>query len=161
MNDNVNRRDFTKLTVAAMGGMVAGSLVGCGNGKSESEQPGGPHPALAAFGDVHVCKGLNSCEGKGKGGKNKCAGQSECATTPNAPHACGGKNACKNQGGCGDTVASNPTKDKTGCAVPLSKDSWENAYKKFEAAMKEAGMGDKLPKEKPTPPEKDGHALTE
>jgi hypothetical protein len=154
--ENVNRRDFTKLSIAAMGGMMAGSLVGCGDKKSpdgETADKSGSEPpaegggkgddALAAWTDHHVCQGLNACEGKGKGGDNKCAGLGKCFTANE--HTCHAENECKYQGGCHESVASNECKGKGECAVPLSESTWERAYKKFKADMEKAGKADKLP----------------
>ena len=161
--ENVNRRDFHKLTMAAMGGMMAGSFVGCAGkkspdeeaaGKTEKESPESPaadSPGLAAWTDHHVCRGLNACKGHGKGGMNECAGKGECATAE--AHTCHYANECKYQGGCGESVASNECKGKGECGVPLSEDTYQKAYKKFKADMEKAGKADLLPKEPPGPPE--------
>ena len=89
--DHVNRRDFNKLTMAAMGGMMAGSLIGCGTKKTEKTEANSEEPDANAKGEEneetvaaswegpHVCRGLNACKGKGKTGKNACVGQGECA----------------------------------------------------------------------------------
>lgn len=159
--ENVNRRDFNRLTVAAMGGLMAGSFAGCGGdktGKTEAKtgenaegQGGENNVDLSAWTGKHVCRGLNACKGQGKGGKNACAGQGECATVEH--HSCGGQNTCKNLGGCGDTAASNDCKGQGGCHVPLMKSAYETAYKKFKADMEAAGKADKLPAKPPGPPE--------
>jgi hypothetical protein len=60
-------------------------------------------------------------------------------------HACHEANACKYEGGCGESVASNECKGKGECAVPLSEDTWQTAYKKFKADMEKAGKADTLP----------------
>ncbi len=160
--DNVNRRDFNKLTMAAMGGMMAGSMVGCGNKKTEKTEPkteepaanaekkGGEETVVASWDGPHVCRGLNACKGKGKTGKKRL-GQGECAS-PKLKHECSGQNACKNQGGCGETAGSNACKGKGGCHVPLMEAAWETAYKKFKADMEKAGKAEKLPQEPPGPP---------
>ena len=89
----------------------------------------------------HVCRGLNTCKGKGgcgaTKGKNACAGQGGCATA--AKHDCKGQNACKGEGGCGATPGKNACKGKGSCAVPLSDKTWAKARATFEAAMKKAG----------------------
>ena len=165
--ENVSRRDFNKLGVAAMGGLMAGSLVGCGGGEKteKTDEKTGKTEAdstkkdadkadpLAAWGDKHVCKGLNACKGKGKGGGNECAGKGACFTANE--HACHTANDCKYQGGCaGDfaKVASNDCKGMGDCGVPLSEGAYEAAYKKFKADMEKAGMADKLPAMPPGPP---------
>ncbi|HVT05310.1 MAG TPA: hypothetical protein VHL58_18250 [Thermoanaerobaculia bacterium] len=83
--------------------------------------------------DKHVCKGLNSCKGKGgcktgdKGcaAKNSCKGKGGCAAKA-AKHACKGQNACKGLGGCkpGDHACAgkNSCKGKGGCGVPVNAD---------------------------------------
>ena len=107
LDENVSRRDFGKLAVAAFGGVVAGSMLG-----SKPAVGGGRHEEAAAKADAHACCGLNACKGQGKGGDNACAGQGGCATTE--AHSCAGSNACKGQGGTGD----NACKGKGSCAVP-------------------------------------------
>lgn len=130
----MNRRDFQRLTAAAFGGLVSGSvLVGSSfaaddAGKSLLEEP-------------HVCRGLNTCKAKGgcgaTKGKNSCAGEGSCATV--AHHDCKGKNDCKGQGGCGATPGENACKGKGSCEVPMTGKMWEKARANFEAAMKKAG----------------------
>lgn len=121
-----DRREFEKLALAALGGLITGSLAGCaGDG------------GAAAAGEVHACRGLNACKGQGQGGGNACAGQGTCATAK--PHECAGNNDCKNQGGCGETPGFNACKGQGGCHVPMSGTMWESARKVFEEKMKAAG----------------------
>jgi hypothetical protein len=125
----LSRRDFGKLTVAAFGGVLLGSTLG-GRAADPEEK------AAPATEDKHVCRGLNTCKGKGKGGKNSCAGQGNCATVD--AHSCKGENACKGQGGDGH-AGENSCKGKGSCEVPLKEKNWKKARKAFEAKMKEAG----------------------
>ena len=71
----VNRRNFNKMMLASIGGLLAGARLG---------------PSYAgdayATGDKHACKGMNACKGQG-GCKTGDAG-------------CAGKNSCKGKGGC-------------------------------------------------------------
>jgi hypothetical protein len=162
---DLNRRDFTRWTAAAFGGVVAGSMVGCGDAPApDSAQPGsadeaapegsdstgaeGSGAASTADGDVtydvaylteepHVCRGLNTCQGKGAGGENACAGQGACATANE--HTCHYHNECKGQGGCGENPGQNSCKGHGECAVPLSNATWEKARAAFEKAMTDAG----------------------
>ncbi|MDX1948018.1 MAG: hypothetical protein SFU86_21645 [Pirellulaceae bacterium] len=128
MNERpLNRRDFDKLTAAALGGLAAGSLLGCSRGASAPAPPG----TTAAVGDKHLCRGLNECKGQGKGGANDCRGQGACATV--AGQECGGHNECKGLGGCGDTAGANACKGQGGCAVPLMTSAWEKVRKRKEA----------------------------
>src|SRR5208282_31129 len=93
---DLNRRDFTKWAAAALGGLVAGA----GLAKAADAEPKKKDvnkPLLLQ--EPHVCRGLNTCKGLGKGGKNDCAGQGACATAES--HTCGGDNACAGLGGCG------------------------------------------------------------
>ena len=76
-NNGLDRRDFHKLTLAAFGGMLAGTTVGCGGGAP----PGGATPAAPGVAktsateltevekliidEPHVCRGLNSCRASG------------------------------------------------------------------------------------------------
>lgn len=127
-NSDIDRRTFNQLTAAALGGLAAGSLAGCGG-----EKPAGPATTAAA--DVHLCRGLNDCKGKGKGGDNACRGQGACATAKE--HACSGKNECKGLGGCGETAGENACKGKGGCHVPLMEGAWQKLHDKLEAQWKE------------------------
>ena len=122
--DDVSRRDFGKLTLAAFGGVLAGSMLG-GKRLFADEK--------AAAKEAHGCCGLNSCKGNGAGGDNECAGMGKCSTTE--AHGCAGSNACKNQGGEGV----NDCKGKGTCAVPIKGDAWTKARSNFEAAMTKAG----------------------
>lgn len=137
----LSRRRFHQLAAAALGGIVTGVTVGCN--KKSPEKTGGKTTAGAGDGDSfltqepHVCRGLNTCKGKGKGGDNECAGQGTCATAEK--HACDGMNECKGQGGCGQTAGRNSCEGKGECAVPLKPDAWKNARAAFEKAMKAKG----------------------
>lgn len=158
-NSELNRRDFHRLSMAAFGGALAGSVVGCspaasppsgapaakpttGEGSVPSAEAGADMAALensvAAVGvEKHLCRGLNACKNQGHSGENACAGQGSCATLEH--HACGGENACKGQGGCGKNAVENECKGKGGCHVPLMDDVWDKARKIFEAKMKKSG----------------------
>ncbi|HEV8580272.1 MAG TPA: hypothetical protein VGX68_14490 [Thermoanaerobaculia bacterium] len=122
--DDVSRRDFGKLTLAAFGGVLAGSMLG-GRLLSAEEKK--------EMKDLHGCCGLNSCKAQGAGGDNECAGMGKCSTAE--AHSCAGSNACKNQGGDGV----NDCKGHGGCAVPIKGDAWKKARANFEAAMTKAG----------------------
>ena len=155
----MNRRDFTRLTAAAFGGVVAGSMAGCGQSANNTTDSGagagggeaGSVPSDSAGGDAaveetetvslmleepHVCRGLNTCMNKGASGENACAGQGTCATA--AAHDCTGHNECKGLGGCGGEHGTNACKGMGGCGVPLEH-GWEDVRKKFEEAMTAAG----------------------
>lgn len=158
---DLNRRDFHRLSMAAMGGLVAGTAIGCHEEKKATQpdpaktapkseattdagKPDGTKTEGTAVADAkaekHLCRGLNSCKGQGGGasaGKNECAGQGECATV--AEHTCGGMNDCKNLGGCGDTAGANECKTKGGCHVPLMDSAWKLVRTRFEAKMKADG----------------------
>jgi hypothetical protein len=151
----LNRRDVNRLALAALGGLVTGTLAGCGGNPTTQ----GKEPADAAKGtgageklsrllqDPHVCRGINTCKNKGKSGTtNECAGQAHCATVP--AHDCNGMNDCKGQGGCGEHPGENECKGKGGCEVPLSDKTWPKARKRYEELMARAGkqFGDAPPK---------------
>jgi hypothetical protein len=135
---NLDRRDFNRLTTAALGGLATGALLGCNKG-SGTIAPGGGKEArgetMVAKAEVHLCRGLNECKGQGKEGKNECRGQGACATAKE--HTCGGQNECKGLGGCGETVGANDCKGKGGCHVPLMDDAWTTLRKKKEAEWAE------------------------
>lgn len=89
-------RDFrTLLFTAAVSGLFAGTAVSAhaANPAEGNQSPGGQSALSSAHvlftageTDKHMCKGQNSC--KGKGG---------CASSDNG---CRGKNSCKGKGGC-------------------------------------------------------------
>lgn len=134
--DILNRRNFNQLAAATLGGVVAATaLAGCSNG-TDPTADGGDGGAVAQ-GDIHLCRGLNSCKGKGATGENACAGQGQCASVK--AHSCGGQNECKGQGGCGDEVGTNDCKGKGGCAIPLMEGKWKEARAALEDRMKKAG----------------------
>lgn len=155
---DLNRRDFHKLSMAAFGGLVTGTLAGCGREQAPAPAPAdGPtgtsgvssgEGTAAGAGDLteaqvilttepHVCRGLNTCMNKGKSGENACAGQGTCATA--AAHTCHYDNECKGQGGCGESYGQNACKAMGECAVPLNDSTWKKARAAFEAAMKAKG----------------------
>jgi hypothetical protein len=162
----LNRRDFSKLTVAALGGMMAGSAIGCGGGEDNVETApatgggaGGGETTgtettetetTVAAAEKHVCRGLNACKGLDKDHSNACAGQGACATAEH--HVCATENACKGQGGCGETAGKNECRGQGGCSVPLHGGIWETVREQFTTAMK--GL-DKTVGEAPAAVEKD------
>jgi hypothetical protein len=133
-NSEIDRRTFNQLTAAALGGIAAGSLAGCGGAKPAANPAAPASTGTAAVADVHLCRGLNDCKGKGKGGDNACRGQGACATAKE--HTCGGKNECKALGGCGESAGANECKGKGGCHVPLMDDAWAKLHDKLEAEWK-------------------------
>jgi hypothetical protein len=133
VDERLDRRDFHRLTAAALGGLAAGSVLGCTGGNS-APAPGG----TAAASEKHLCRGLNDCKGQGKGGQNACRGQGACATV--AEHTCAGQNECKGFGGCDETAGANECKTKGQCAVPLMDSAWDKVRKRKEAEWKEKNL---------------------
>jgi len=131
-SSNLSRRDFSKLTAAAFGGVLLGSTV-AGRAAEKNDN----HDPKFLLQDKHVCRGLNTCKAKGKGGDNTCAGQGNCATAEK--HSCKGDNACKGQGGCGEYAGQNSCKGLGNCDVPLKEKTWKAARKAFEGQMKKTG----------------------
>jgi hypothetical protein len=129
---SLSRRDFSRLTMTAFGGVLLGTTLA----GSAAEKDAKHDPALLLQ-DKHVCRGLNTCKGKGKGGDNSCAGMGNCAIAE--AHSCKGENACKGQGGCGEYPGQNSCKGLGSCEVPLKEKTWKTARKAFEAQMKKAG----------------------
>jgi hypothetical protein len=127
MNHSLDRRDFHRLTAAALSGLASGAVLGCG----KSGDGGRPGDAAVAKADVHLCRGLNDCKGLGKDGMNDCRGQGSCATAKE--HSCGGQNECKGLGGCGEKVGANDCKGQGGCHVPLMDSAWDTLRKRKEA----------------------------
>jgi hypothetical protein len=151
MSDSrINRRDLSRLALAALGGLFTGAIVGCSGSKDKDKDkdkkseddkkdkdaaPGDTSSRLLE--DPHVCRGINTCKNKGKKGTtNECAGQAHCATV--AAHDCQGMNDCKGQGGCGNNPGENKCKGQGGCQVPLSAKTWPKARKRFEELMGKA-----------------------
>ena len=130
--EDLNRRDFHKLAAAAFGGLVAGAALARADDKKEPKPKDEKKNPLLQ--EPHVCRGLNTCKGLGKGGKNDCAGTSACATAK--AHTCGGDNDCRGLGGCGEMPGENACKGKGKCHVPLDNDAWPKARKRFEELMK-------------------------
>lgn len=126
-----NRRDFTRLAAAALGGLIAGAAAG---NAADDKKDAKKNPLLE---EPHVCRGLNICKGKGKGGKNECAGMGACASAK--AHACAGMNECRGQGGCGEKPGENECKSMGKCAVPLDAKAWPKARKRFEELMTKDG----------------------
>lgn len=128
---SVSRRNF--LASAALGGLLTGVVTA-----ADDKKDGKKEDPANILQDKHVCRGINTCKAKGKGGDNECAGKGKCATA--AAHGCHGKNECKGQGGCGGKPGENSCKGNGACSVPLHEgDTWKKARATFEAAMKKAG----------------------
>jgi hypothetical protein len=130
----LDRREFSRLTAAALGGLVAGASLTHGQEKKAEKKDETKNPLLS---EPHICRGLNTCKTKGKGGKNDCAGQGACASVK--AHTCKGENDCRGFGGCGEKPGENACKGKGGCAVPLSDKAWAKARKRFEELMATEG----------------------
>ena len=157
--DGVTRRDAGLLTAAAVGGLLAGlGIYRLARSKPAAPPPRDTSPVAGAdaqaikdidaqappeiqpsllLSEPHTCCGLNTCKGKAKGGGNACMGQGNCATANS--HVCQGQNECKGQGGCGDYPGQNTCKSKGACAVPLKRETWPKARKRFEELTKLAG----------------------
>ncbi|GAA4433660.1 twin-arginine translocation signal domain-containing protein [Bremerella cremea] len=139
-----SRRDFHKLSAAALGGMMSIGALGCGGEKpattgesAETTEPASSDEVTSTVAK-HACRGLNECKGQGVKGSNECAGAGTCATIEH--HICGGRNECKGQGGCGKTPGFNECKGKGGCHIPMSGGMWKKARELFEERMKEKGV---------------------
>jgi hypothetical protein len=144
----VNRRDFTRLAAAALGGVMAGAKIAAAEDKKDEAPKKKDVKKPLLLQEPHVCRGLNTCKGKGKGGKNDCAGMGQCATAK--AHTCHEDNDCAGLGGCGDHPGENKCKGMGECGVPLGDKAWAKARKNYEAAMKKADkkFGDAPKKEK-------------
>jgi len=142
-NNDLNRRAFQKLAMAALGGLVAGAGLAHADEKKDKDKDDKKEPKPKdekknpLLQEPHVCRGLNTCKGLGKGGKNDCAGTSACATAK--AHTCGGDNDCRGLGGCGEMPGENACKGKGKCHVPLDNDAWPKARERFEELMKKEG----------------------
>ena len=130
----MDRRDFQKLAMAALGGALAGASLVRADDKDKPKAKTADKSVWLQ--EPHVCRGLNTCKNKGKSEKNDCAGQGTCATAE--AHSCGGENGCRGLGGCGAEPAENACKGKGQCHVPPKDDSWKKARKRFEEALTKA-----------------------
>lgn len=135
----LNRREFERLTASALGGALLGT--GAVHAADDDDKKS------LLLKEPHVCRGLNTCKGKGADKKNSCAGQGACATAKK--HDCSGQNACKGEGGCGEHIGENSCEGKGGCSVPLMDKAWTKTRKRFEELMKKEGK-----KVGPAPPKK-------
>lgn len=127
----LSRRHFSTLTLAAFGGILAGTGV---TQAAEDKKTGKKSPYLS---EPHICRGLNTCKAKDPQKDNACAGQGNCATVE--AHSCKGENVCRGQGGCGEKIGENNCKGMGGCEVPLGDDKWKKARKRFEEVMTAEG----------------------
>jgi hypothetical protein len=104
--------------------------------------------------EPNICRGLNTCKGKGAGsvggGPNQCAGQSVCAIATNM--GCATSNNCRGLGGCNagdptqvqvDYPGENTCRGKGACGVPIAgkdkRELWKKVRRRFEALMADAG----------------------
>jgi hypothetical protein len=105
--------------------------------------------------DLHVCMGLNACNGHDADGRAPMAGMGSCATVS---HVCHTANDCRGQGGCGyagsDVEQGKPGEqscnENGSCASPINisrvssagtnkgKSVWQLARRLFEQRMYEA-----------------------
>jgi hypothetical protein len=126
---DLNRRDFAKLTVAALAGVCAGSQAEPAVAKSQ------PVPRNPILSDPHICRGINMCRARGADRRNECSGMGTCATA--AYHICKGHNECRGQGGCDMRPGENQCRGWGMCDVPLKPVIWQRARARFEQLMKE------------------------
>jgi hypothetical protein len=142
-HENVNRRDFSKWTMAAFGGFMSGAVIGCGNDETSAPSDGSNEtkPAGDSGGGettevaAHGCRGLNEC----KSATNDCRGMSACATE-SWHHDCGTMHDCKGKAGCGENPLANDCKGQGGCHVPLMDAAWEKARENMEKKWEAAGL---------------------
>jgi hypothetical protein len=121
------RRDFAKLTIAALAGLTAGSPAAAADASRRVQDP--------ILSDPHICRGLNTCKSKDVTGHNQCAGTGTCATA--RYHPCKGHNECRGQGGCGDGPGTNECRGWGACDVPLKPGVWVVARQRFEKVMRQ------------------------
>jgi len=132
----LNRRDFQRLTAAAIGGLLAGAAA-VENAFAADEAPKKDKSKNPMLGEPHVCRGINLCKGLGSTKDNACAGQGACATA--RAHTCHTHNECRGQGGCGAKPGENECKGMGECGVPMSAKTWKKARTRFEELMAKEG----------------------
>jgi hypothetical protein len=128
-NNDLSRRDFAKLTLSALAGLSAG-MGPAAAALAQGNRRRVVNPLLT---DPHICRGLNTCKGKGVDRRNKCAGTGACATA--SYHVCKGHNDCRGQGGCGSEPGENQCRGWGACDVPLRPNVWVLARKRYEQLM--------------------------
>jgi len=124
----LNRRDFHRLTMAAVGGVLAGTVAGCG-GEDKPAPPPKAHPqrpptpnrpsrlnrrarkSPRSRGIRTRAADSTPARIKGPLARTTVPGNGVCATKA-WHHSCGGQNDCKGQGGCGETATMNDCKQK-------------------------------------------------
>jgi hypothetical protein len=136
-NSDLNRRDFQRLTAAAVGGLLAGAQLAGSASAADEKPPQKDKKKNPILGEPHVCRGINMCKGLGASKDNACAGQGACATAK--AHVCHYKNECRGQGGCGAKPGENECKGKGECGVPMSSGAWKKCRARFEELMKKEG----------------------
>ena len=161
----LTRRDFNRLTATAFGGVLAGTVIGCGGDddasssdtvsdgdvtvatddatsdatptSDDSPANGEQTPVGGELPEHNACLGLNQCKEYGKNaGEHDCAGQGSCATMASAGPE---KNQCKFLGACNGEVGANACKGQGGCQVPIEPfgdELWLQARAAFEKRMK-------------------------
>ncbi|HEX3725288.1 MAG TPA: hypothetical protein VHV08_03555 [Pirellulales bacterium] len=133
-DSRLSRRDFERLTAAAVGGLLAGTTASVSAADTPPGKDKNKNPIL---GEPHICRGINMCKGLGAKKDNACAGQGACATAK--AHSCHADNDCRGQGGCGAKPGENSCKAMGECGVPLSTSAWKKARARFEELMKADG----------------------
>lgn len=136
-NSNLNRRDFQRLTAAAMGGLLAGTALTNSALGADEKPPQKDKDKNPMLGEPHVCRGINLCKGLGASKDNACAGQGTCATAK--AHTCHAANECRGQGGCGAKPGENSCKGKGECGVPMAAKTWKKCRARFEELMEKEG----------------------
>ena len=68
----LNRREFQRLAGAALGGMMLGAGVLESSLLAADENPVFEEKKSLMLSEPHVCRGLNTCKGKGADKKNSC-----------------------------------------------------------------------------------------
>ncbi len=144
-NSPLNRRDFQRLSAAAIGGLMAGATLS--SSAYAADAPKKDKDKNPMLGEPHVCRGINMCKSLGASKENTCAGQGTCATAK--AHGCHADNECRGQGGCGAKPGENSCKAMGECAVPMSGKTWKKARARFEELMMKEGK-----KVGPAPPAK-------
>ena len=131
----MNRRDFQRLTAAALGGVIGGSMHApprrCG--RRHGEVAAGRTPRLSRAEHLQGEKRLRRDQRQERHVPAKAAAPRPRSTTAKA------RIPAKGQGGCGEHPGENTCKAKGSCEVPLKDKAWDKARANFEAAMKKAG----------------------
>lgn len=103
---DLSRRDFTKLTMAAFGGVLAGTTIGCGGGDDAGTDGAPAGGAAPAGSEPTTGSTMREMPGDGETTTEPAGDEVTAVENPLAsePHVCRGLNTCMNKGKSGENA---------------------------------------------------------